>query len=93
MHEDAAHAQTATLAGLDAPIALAFDSSGNLYVANYGNDTVSEVAPGNTTPTASSRPKMRCSPPLRRRLCRYASRTSCASSTIKGQNASRLWLR
>ena len=30
------------------PDALAFDSSGNLYVANYGSDTVSEFAPGST---------------------------------------------
>ena len=37
------------------PAALAFDSSGNLYVANFWNDhgTVSEFAPGATTPTAT----------------------------------------
>ena len=34
-------------------MALAFDASGNLYVANYGNGTVSEFAPGSTTPTAT----------------------------------------
>ena len=44
---------TATLTGLNDPDALAFDSSGNLYVANDGNDTVSEFAPGSTTPTAT----------------------------------------
>ena len=45
---------TATLTGLNDPDALAFDSSGNLYVANYGgNGTVSEFAPGSTTPTAT----------------------------------------
>ena len=35
------------------PDALAFDASGNLFVANSGNDTVSEFAPGSTTPTAT----------------------------------------
>ena len=44
---------TATLTGLNDPEALAFDSSGNLYVANTGNNTVSEFAPGSTTPTAT----------------------------------------
>ena len=44
---------TATLTGLDYPEALAFDSSGNLYVANAVSDTVSEFAPGSTTPTAT----------------------------------------
>ncbi len=34
------------------PDALAFDSSGNLYVANDGN-TVSEFAPGSTTASAT----------------------------------------
>ena len=39
---------------LDFPCsALAFDGSGNLYVANYGNGTVSEFAPGCTTPSAT----------------------------------------
>ena len=45
---------TATLTGLTHPDALAFDSSGNLYVANCsGSNTVSEFAPGSTTPTAT----------------------------------------
>ena len=35
------------------PWALAFDGSGNLYVANLGNGTVSKFAPGSTTPTAT----------------------------------------
>ena len=43
----------ATLTGLDGPAALAFDSSGDLYVANSGNNTVSEFAPGAATPTAT----------------------------------------
>ena len=34
-------------------VALAFDSSGNLYVANGAGTTVSEFAPGSTTPTAT----------------------------------------
>ena len=33
---------SATLTGLTAPHALAFDASGNLYVANENNNTVSE---------------------------------------------------
>ena len=37
---------TATLTGLNGPDALAFDASGNLYVANGGNGTVSEFDPG-----------------------------------------------
>ena len=44
---------TATLTGLSNPEGLAFDGSGNLYVANKGNGTVSEFAPGSTTPTAT----------------------------------------
>ena len=35
------------------PRALAFDGSGNLYVANYAQRTVSKFAPGSTTPTAT----------------------------------------
>jgi uncharacterized repeat protein (TIGR03803 family) len=44
---------TATLTGLYAPQALAFDASGNLFVANQNYTTVSEFAPGATTPTAT----------------------------------------
>ena len=47
---------TATLTGLSQPCALAFDSHGNLYVANKGygaGTTVSEFAPGSTVPTAT----------------------------------------
>ena len=44
---------TAILIGLNDPSALAFDSSGNLYVANSNNGTVSKFAPGSTTPTAT----------------------------------------
>ena len=44
---------SATLTGLNVPRALAFDGSGNLYVANMGNNTVSKFAPGSiTSPTA-----------------------------------------
>lgn len=35
--------------GLSTPDALAFDGSGNLYVANYGNATVTVYASGSTT--------------------------------------------
>ena len=35
------------------PDALAFDSSGNLYVANEGNNTVEKFAPGSTTASAT----------------------------------------
>ena len=35
------------------PQALAFDGSGNLYVANAGNGTVSKFAPGGATPIAT----------------------------------------
>ncbi len=34
--------------GMSGPEALAFDGSGNLYVANYTNNTVTEYAPGGT---------------------------------------------
>jgi hypothetical protein len=45
---------TTTLAGgLDDPVAVAFDASGNLYVANQSGYTVSKFAPGATTPTAT----------------------------------------
>ena len=39
---------TATLTGLNAPAALAFDSSGNLFVANSGTTTIKKFAPGAT---------------------------------------------
>ena len=42
-----------TLKGLDSPLGLAFDSSGDLFVANFGGSTVSEFAPGATVPTAT----------------------------------------
>jgi methionine-rich copper-binding protein CopC len=42
-----------TLTGLNGPVALAFDSSGNLYVANHGGTTVSEFAPDATTASAT----------------------------------------
>ena len=35
------------------PYALAVDSSGDLYVANYDNSTVEEFASGSTTPSAT----------------------------------------
>ena len=44
---------SATLTGLSSPYGVALDQSGNLYVANYGNNTVSKFAPGSTTPTAT----------------------------------------
>ena len=44
---------TATLTGLSCPAALAFDSSGNLYVANYRGEHGERVRPGSTTPTAT----------------------------------------
>ncbi|HEY5312710.1 MAG TPA: hypothetical protein VIK18_09320, partial [Pirellulales bacterium] len=44
-------ASAAYSAGLYYPIALAFDSSGNLYVGN--NSTVEKFAPGSTTPSAT----------------------------------------
>ncbi|HEY5314842.1 MAG TPA: MBG domain-containing protein, partial [Pirellulales bacterium] len=39
--------------GVDFPDALAFDSSGNLYVANEGNSTVEKFAVGSTTASAT----------------------------------------
>ena len=44
---------SAVLTGLHAPRVQAFDSSGNLYVANSGSDTVSKFVPGATTPSAT----------------------------------------
>ncbi len=43
----------ATLANLNQPYALAFDNSGDLFVANSNGITVSEFAPGGTTPSAT----------------------------------------
>ncbi|HEY5311398.1 MAG TPA: autotransporter-associated beta strand repeat-containing protein, partial [Pirellulales bacterium] len=43
-------------AGLSTPAGMVFDSSGNLYVANFegvGSGTVTEFAPGSTTPSAT----------------------------------------
>ena len=37
--------------GLSAPVALAFDAAGNLYVANYGNNTISKVTPAGAVST------------------------------------------
>ena len=45
---------SATLTGLNNPKALAFDSSGNLYVANGGNNTVSKFARGAPRPAPPS---------------------------------------
>ena len=39
--------------GCTDPVGLAFDASGNLYVANTDTNTVSEFTPGSTTPTAT----------------------------------------
>jgi sugar lactone lactonase YvrE len=44
---------TAILSGLSGPDALAFDSAGNLYVANTGTSTISKFTPGSTTPSAT----------------------------------------
>ena len=41
------------VSGLKHPDALAFDAAGNLYVANFGSGTVSEVPPGGVTPPPS----------------------------------------
>src|SRR5208337_4416979 len=38
-------------AGLDGPYCMSFDASGNLYVANAENDTISKVTPGGTVST------------------------------------------
>ncbi len=44
-------APSATLTGMFAPLELAFDSSGNLFVTNFNGTSVSEFAPGATTAT------------------------------------------
>ena len=41
-----------TLTGLNQPDAMAFDSSGDLFVTNSGGNTVTEYAPGSDTPSA-----------------------------------------
>ena len=40
--------------GFNGPVGLAFDAAGNLYVANYGNSTVSEVTPAGLVSTFAS---------------------------------------
>ena len=40
--------------GLSGPAGLAFDSSGNLYVANHSNDTISKVTPSGSVSTFAS---------------------------------------
>ena len=40
--------------GFNQPDGLAFDSAGNLYVANVGNNTVSEVTPAGVVSTFAS---------------------------------------
>ncbi len=40
--------------GFDSPYGLAFDSAGNLYVANYNNNTVSQVTPAGAVSTFAS---------------------------------------
>ena len=37
--------------GLNGPVGLAFDAAGNLYVANYGNSTISKVTPAGVVST------------------------------------------
>ena len=44
---------TLTFTGVNEPTSLAFDSSGNLYVANYGNNTVSKFTVFGTKPAAT----------------------------------------
>ena len=44
---------SATLTGLNGPVALAFDGGGNLFVANDAGNTVSKFAPGATTASAT----------------------------------------
>ena len=50
---DLSSTPSATLTGVTAPAALAFDGSSNLFVSNYNLGTVSEFAPGSTIPTAT----------------------------------------
>jgi sugar lactone lactonase YvrE len=38
---------------VSAPTALAFDTSGNLWVVNVGNGSITAIAPGSTTPIAA----------------------------------------
>ncbi len=44
----------ATRASLNSPASLAFDLSGNLYIADYGNQTIRKLAPDGTITTVSS---------------------------------------
>lgn len=46
-----ANSKTLFASGLNQPRGLAFDSSGNLFVANYGNNTVSKITPGGVVST------------------------------------------
>lgn len=39
------------LSGLDYPIGITFDSSNDMFVSNLGNNTVTEYAPGSTSPS------------------------------------------
>ena len=57
---------TATLTGLNDPVALAFDSSGNLYVANDGNqDHGEQVRTGEREPPTAGGVVIRSSLPAR----------------------------
>ena len=49
-----------SISGLSFPQALAFDPSGNLYVANSGNGTVSKFAPGEHCAYGNARQFGRC---------------------------------
>ncbi len=56
LNVDTSQSLSATLTGPEGPVALAFDGSGNLFVANVignGANTVSKFAPGGTTPSAT----------------------------------------
>ena len=55
-----------TTAGLSLPYYMAFDASGNLYVANHGQNTISKVTPGGTVSTFVSGAERARWPGLRR---------------------------